>query len=36
MKKDTNPNATLGELVAYIATRRNVTLPPVMESRRDT
>jgi len=33
MKNDTNKTATLVELVAYIQTRRNVTLPPVMESR---
>lgn len=34
MKHDIKPNATLGELVAYIATRRGVSLPPVMESRK--
>lgn len=33
MKHDINQTATLVELVAYIATRRNVSLPPVMESR---
>lgn len=34
MKNDIKQPATLGELVAYIATRRGVTLPPVMESRK--
>lgn len=32
MKHGIKPNATLSELVAYIQTRRNVTLPPVKES----
>jgi hypothetical protein len=33
MKNDIKPTATLVELVAYIQTRRGVSLPPVMELR---